>query len=80
MHNGSFLLHHQFSAVAQLCLTPCDPMDCSMPGFPAHHQVPELIQTRVHRVGDALDHLPAFFAAVPSEGACGAPEACPHIL
>ena len=29
-----------FSSVAQLCLTLCDPMDCSMPGFPVHHQLP----------------------------------------
>ena len=32
----------------------CDPMDCSTPGFPAHHQLPELAQTHVHRVGDAI--------------------------
>ena len=43
----------QFSSVAQLCLTPYDPMDCSMPGFPVHHQLPEFTQTHVHRVGDA---------------------------
>ena len=29
-------------------------MDCTMPGFPAHHQLPELAQTQVHRVGDAI--------------------------
>ena len=34
----------QFSSVAQLCLTLCDPMDCSTPGFIAHHQLPELAQ------------------------------------
>ena len=39
--------------VAQLCLTLCNPMDCSMPGFPVHHQLPELTQTYVHQVGDA---------------------------
>ena len=44
----------QFSSVAQLCLTFCDPMDCSMPGFPVHHQLPELTQTHVHCVGDAI--------------------------
>ena len=44
----------QFSSVAQLCLTLCDPMDCSMPGFPVHHQLLELTQTHVHRVGDAI--------------------------
>ena len=39
---------------AQSCLTLCDPMDCSRPGFPIHHQLPELAQTHVHRVGDAI--------------------------
>ncbi|CAI9173099.1 unnamed protein product [Rangifer tarandus platyrhynchus] len=34
----------QFSPVAQSCLTLCNPMDCSMPGFPVHHQLPELTQ------------------------------------
>ena len=38
----------QFSSVAQLCLTPCDPMNCSMPGLPVHHQLPESTQTHVH--------------------------------
>ena len=32
----------------------CDPMDCSTPGFPVHHQLPELAQTHVHRVSDAI--------------------------
>ena len=44
----------QFSSVAQLCPTLCDPIDCSMPGFPVHHQLPDLAQTHVHRVGDAI--------------------------
>ena len=44
------------SSVAQSCLTLCNPMDCSMPGFPVHHQFLEPAQTHVHRVGDA-DHL-----------------------
>ena len=43
-----------FSSVAQLCLTLCDPMNCSTPGFPVHHQLLELSQTHVHRVGDAI--------------------------
>ena len=43
----------QFSSVAQLCPTLCDPMDCSTSGFPVHHQLSELTQTHVHRVGDA---------------------------
>ena len=37
----------QFSSVAQLCLTLCNPMDCSTPGLPVHHQLPELTQTHV---------------------------------
>ena len=44
----------QFCSVTQSCLTLCDPMDCSTPGFPVHHQLPELAQTHVHRVGDAI--------------------------
>ena len=35
----------QFSSIAQLCSTLCDPMDCGTPGFPVHHQLPELTQT-----------------------------------
>ena len=46
----------QFGSVTQLCLTLCDPMDCSTPGFPVHHQFPELTQTHVHQVSDAI-HL-----------------------
>ena len=38
----------QFSSVAQLCPAICDPMDCSTPGLPADHQLPELAQTHVH--------------------------------
>ena len=45
---------NNFSSVAQSCLTLCDPMDCSTPGLPVHHQLPELAQTRVHQVGDAI--------------------------
>ena len=60
------LLSVQFSHPS--CLTVCDPMDCSTPGFPVHHQLPELAQTHVHRVGDAIQpsrplsslSLPAF--------------------
>ena len=44
----------QFSSVAQSCQTLCDPKDCSTPGFPVHHQLPELTQTHVHHVGDAI--------------------------
>ena len=44
----------QFSSVAQSCLTLCNPMDCSMPSFPVHHQVPKLAQAHVHWVSDAI--------------------------
>ena len=44
----------QFSSVAQSCLTLCDSMDCSMPGFPVLHLLLELAQTHVHWVSDAI--------------------------
>ena len=49
-HKGSQLV----SSVAQSCPTLCDPMNWSMPGLPVHHQLPELAQTHVHRVSDAI--------------------------
>ena len=44
----------QLSSITQLCLTVFDAMDCSTPGFPVHHQLPELTQTHVHWVDDAI--------------------------
>ena len=44
----------QFSSVIQLCPTLCDPVDCSIQGFPVHHQLPELAQTHVHQATDAI--------------------------
>ena len=44
----------QFRSVGQSCPTFCDPMNRSTPGLPVHHQLPEFIQTHVHRVGDAI--------------------------
>ena len=44
----------QFSSFAQLYSTLCDPMDCSTPGLPVHHQLPEFSQTHVHWVSDAI--------------------------
>ena len=44
----------QFSSVTQSCLTLWDPMNCSTPGLPVHHQLPEFTQTYVHRVGEAI--------------------------
>ena len=45
---------YQFSSVAQLCSILCDSIDCSMPGFPVHHQLLELTQTHIHQVSDAI--------------------------
>ena len=47
----------QFSSVAQSHSTLCNPMDCSTPGFPVHHQLTEHAQTHVHQVGDAIQPL-----------------------
>ena len=47
-------MESKFSSAAQSCPTLCDHMDCSTPGFPVHHQLPELAQTHVHQVGDAI--------------------------
>ena len=44
----------QFSSVAQLCPTLCNPMNCSMPSLPVYHQLPEPTQTHVHWVGDGI--------------------------
>ena len=44
----------KFSSVTQSCPTLCDPMNCSTPGLPVHHQLPESTQTHVHWVGDAI--------------------------
>ena len=44
----------QFSSVAQSCLTLCDRTDCSTPGLPVHHHLPEFTQTHVHWVGDDI--------------------------
>ena len=62
----------QFTSVAQSCLTPFDPMDCSTSGFPVHHQLPELAQTHVHRVSDGIQsshplsspYLPSIFPSI----------------
>ena len=53
-----------FSSVTQSCPTLCSPMDCSTPGFPVHHQLPELAQTHVHRVGYAIQ--PSLHLSSPS--------------
>ena len=50
--------------VAKSCLTLCNPMDCSMPGFPVHHQLLELAQIHVHHTGDAIQ--PSYSLSSPS--------------
>ena len=52
--SGKPFAKFQFSSVAQSCPTLCDPMKCSTPGLPVHHQLPEFTQTQVHRVSDAI--------------------------
>ena len=51
------LKSEKVSSVTQLCPTLCDPMDWSTPGFPVHHQLPELAQPHVHWVSDAIQPL-----------------------
>ena len=53
-HLNIWHIFKQFSSVQLLSPTLCDPMDCSTPGFPVHHQLPELAQTHVHQVSDAI--------------------------
>ena len=53
------------SSVAQSHLTLCNPMDCIMRGFPVHHQLLELAQTHVHRVGDAIQPSHPLSSASP---------------
>ena len=51
---ADFIFSVQFTSVAQLCLTLCDPMNCSTPGLPVHHQLPEFTRTHVRGVGDPI--------------------------
>ena len=65
----------QFSLVTQLCPTLCDPMDCRTPGFPLHHHLPELAQTHVRRISDAIQPsqtlVVPFFSCLQSLSASG---------
>ena len=54
-----------FCSIAQLCSTLCDPMDCSMPGFPVLHQLLELAQTHVRWVDDAIQPSHPLFSPSP---------------
>ena len=75
----------QFSSVTQSCPTYCDPMDCSTPGFPVHHQLPELTQTHVHHVSDTIQSShslsppsPPTFNLSQHQGLSS--ESAPHIM
>ena len=48
-------------SVAQSCLTLCNPMDCSTPGLPVHHQLLKLAQTHAHQIGDTIQPSHSFF-------------------
>ena len=61
------ILAVQFSSVTQSCPTLCDPMSCSMPDFPVHHQLLEFTQTHVLWVGDAIQ--PSHLLSSPSPSA-----------
>ena len=62
----------QFSSVTQSCPTLCNPMNCTTPGLPVHHQLPEFTQTHVYRVGDAIQ--PSYPLSPPSPPAYGVPQ------
>ena len=72
----------QFSSVAQSCLTLCDPINCSVPGLPVHHQLLEFTQTHVHRVGDAdfLILVVSFSVIILIANICLAPAVCPELI
>ena len=57
MFRNYFHAKVRFSSVAQSCLTLCEPMNCSTPDLPVHHQLPEFTQTYVHWVSDTFNHL-----------------------
>ena len=57
----------QFSSVTQSRPTLCNPMDCSTPGFPVHHQLPEFTQTHIHQVGNAIQPSHPLSSPSPSD-------------
>ena len=70
MSSGRLMGPQAVSSVTQSCPTLCNPMDCTMPGLPVHHQLPEFTQTHVHKVSDAIQpscplSSPSPFAFIP---------------
>ena len=57
---------YQFSSVSQSCVTLCDPKDCTTPGFPVFYHLPELAQTHVHWVSDAIHPSHPLLSPSPS--------------
>ena len=70
MDRGAWHTTIQFSSVTQSCPTFCDPMNCSMPSLPVHHQLPEFTQTHVHRVSDAIQPSHPLLSASPPTFNC----------
>ena len=70
--DGPFHRRVQFRLVTQSCPTLCHPMNCSTPGLPVHHQLPEFTQTHGHRVGDAIQ--PSHPLLSPSPPALNLPQ------
>ena len=56
----------QFSSVSQSCPTLCDPMNCSTPGLPVHHRLPEFTQIHVHWISDAISSSVVPFSSCPA--------------
>ena len=65
LHTGLRFQLDQFSSVAQSCPMICDPVDCSTPGIPVHHQLQKITQTHVLRVRDALQPSHLLLATSP---------------
>ena len=70
--NPEYKSSDQIRSVAQSCPTLCNPMNCSTPGLPVHHQLPEFTQTHIHRVSDAIQpshplSSPSLLAPNPSQ-------------
>ena len=62
----NFIYSVQFSSVTQSCPTLCNPMNCSTPGLPLHHQLLDFTQTLVQRVGDAIQPSHSLLSPSPT--------------
>ena len=71
---------YQFSSVTQSCPTLCDPMECNTLGFPVHHQFPELAQTHVHWVADAIQPSHTLLSSSPPAFNFSQPQSFPSCL